>query len=262
MNLSDMQLMYGDLLMGRGTPYDVDWTTIGLLDLPPIRATDTDRPRGDGAWSGEEFAGAQTFPVSVLMTGRLRVPLSTAVEALRSETTPRVPRPLWFKVPHMDEPRCLLGVRVRRRAIPITRGFDQVVRAEFDLRANDPARYGPEMQLNAEVGVRPTVVGVNQGDLDATPIFYLSHPDGLNGIVTVRHVESGSRITINTQTAPGEVLVIDQTTGTAVVDYVSDRSAALIHREWWTAPPKSPFTVLLQAPVGTILDVGWRASWW
>jgi hypothetical protein len=262
MNLSDMQLMYGDLLMGRGTPYDVNWETIGLLDLPPIRGTDTDRARGDGAWSGEEFAGAQTFPVSVLMTGRLRVPLSTAVEALRSETTPRVPRDLWFKVPHMDEPRCLLGVRVRRRAIPIARGFDQVVRAEFDLRANDPARYGPEMQLNVLADSRDRVAGVNQGDLDAWPKFYLSHPQGISGPVSILHLETGSRIAINTRTAPGEVLVIDQEVGTAVVDYVSDRSTALTARQWWTASPKSSFTVALEAPAGTSMDVGWRASWW
>lgn len=262
MNLSDYQLMYGDLLMGRGTPYDVNWETIGLLDAPPIRSTDTDRPRGDGAWNGEEFAGPQTFPVSLMMSGRLRIPLTTAVEALRSETTPRVPRDLWFKVPHMAEPRCLLDVRVRRRAIPITRGFEHVVRAELDLRANDPARYGPEMELNALAGLRDRVAGVNQGDLDAWPLFYLSHPQGIDGQIIIRHVESGSRISINTTTAADEVLLIDPTVGTAVVDYVSDRTAALVYREWWSVPPQSGFTVRLEAPDGVRLDVAWRASWW
>lgn len=261
-NLSDYQVMYGDLLMGPGTTYDVDWSTLGLLDAPPVRASDIERARGDGVWQGEEFVGSQTFPLSVQMFGWERIDVGTAVRAFLDNTTPRVPRDLWFKVPHLEEPRCLLGVKVRRRAVPVTRLFGGKVRAELDLFAPDPARYGPEMKLNATLPGRSRVAGVNPGDLDTWPRFYLSSKTGITQPITIRHLETGDLISIATTTGPDEVLVIDPTIGTAVVDYVSDRTAALVHRQWWTVPSRSNFTVQLLAEPGVSMDIIWRASWW
>lgn len=260
--LGDMQAMYGNLLMGAGTPYDLAWDKLGLLDAPPIRASDTDRARGDGVWTGEEWAGAQTFPFSVQMFGRAGIDIGVAVRTLLAETTLRTPRDLWFKVPHLSEARCLQGVRVRRRAVPIARGFGHVVKAEFDLFAPDPARYGPEMTLQAQTVVQPVVAGVNQGDLDSWPVFYLSHPTGITGPVTITHEDSGSVIAISTTTGPGQALAIDPSVGTAIVDYIVDKGADLTSRQWWSIPPGSTFTVRVAGQSGLRMDVVWRPSWW
>lgn len=261
MILQDWQALYGDLLLGRGTPYDVDWTKSGLLDLPSMRASDTDRARGDGAWVGEEFAAAQTFSFSLQLFGAARIDLSTAVQVLEENTTPRVGRDLWFKVPHFDQPRCLLGARVRRRAIPFTRGFEQVVRVELDVFAPDPARYGPETTLTAVAGSRPSVAGVNEGTLDAWPLFVVYGP--LASVpVTIVHAQTGSRIRFTTSLLSGQQLVIDPRTGTALVDGVDDRGAALSERQWWAIPPLSPFSATVDGPAGLRVDVRWRAAWW
>jgi len=260
--LSDYQVMYGDLLMGPGTPFDIAPGSLGFLDVDGLRTSDTERARGDGSWTGEEYASAQTFPLSLEIYPGHGLSLPAAVRAFLDATTPRTPRELWFKLPFLEEERVLLGVRVRRRHVPIDMTFGRLVKAEIDLFAPDPARYGPEMQLKAVVGIRPRVSGVNQGSLDSWARFYLSHPQGIDGPVTIRHLETGSRISIDTRTGPGEVLVIDQEIGTAVVDYVSDRSTALTARQWWTVSPGASFTVELEAPAGTSMDVGWRASWW
>lgn len=261
MILQDWQAQYGALLVGRGTPYDVDWTKTGLLDLPSMRTSDTERARGDGSWSGEEYASAQMVSLSLQMFGRARIDLGTVVRTLEERTTPRVGRDLWFKVPHFAQPRCLRGARVRRRAIPLTRGFEQVVRAELDLYAADPARYGPETTLTALAGSRPSVAGVNEGTLDAWPVFVVYGPSPAEP-VTIEHDQTGSLISITTALAAGQQLVIDPRVGTAVVDGVSDRGSSLTDRQWWAIPPLSPFSATMSGPEGLRVDVRWRAAWW
>lgn len=268
--LSDYQVMYGNLLMGPGTTYDVNWATLGLLDLPPIRAADSDRPRGDGVWQGEEFAGAQTFPLSVQMFGWQRIPVDVAVRTFLDETTPMVPRDLWFKVPHLEEPRCLLGVKVRRRHVPVLRAFDKKVTAQLDWFAPDATRYGALQTLVTEArdGAVSSVAGVNHGSLDAWPRFRLTRfpaPGRAGGFaqpVTIFHHETGSVISIHTTVAPQQELIIDPATGTALVDGVLDRGADVSSRDWWAIPPHGSFTAELVAQDGVRMDVEWRTSWW
>lgn len=264
MILDDFQGMYGNLLIGEGTPYDVDWSKSGLRDMPALRTTDTDRVRGDGVWVGEEFAGGQTIPLSVQMFGRAGVDLGEAVRAFDQNTTPRIPRDFWFKFPHQEQAHCLLGARVRRRAVPPSRHMREFVRAELDLFAPDPARYGAETTLAAVAGVRPVVAGTNEGTRPVFTAFRVYGPVSAGESLELVHEQTGSTVSMvfSAGINPRDYLVIDPRTGTALVNGYDDRGADLVAREWWPVAAGESFAVELRGPAGLRVDVTWRPAWW
>lgn len=264
MILDDFQAAYGRLLMGRGTPYSLDWSSTGLLDVPSLRTSDTDRARGDGAWVGEDFADAQTIGLSLKLMGQAGVDLSHAVRVMEDATTPRTPRDLWYKLPHFETARCLRDVRVRRRAIPVQPHFREVVEAEFELYAPDPTRYGVTERRTFEAQAHEQfladiVVGGNQPTWPTITVHGYMHPE--TPLVLTEYT-TGSVIRVQTHLQEGEKLVIDQRTGTALINGRYPRPEALLERGWWAVQPGQSFRLGARCHTWVTVDVEWSPAWW
>lgn len=260
MNLRDFQVMYGDLLMGAGSPYRIPPTNIALLDLPALRSSDTEIAHGDGVWPGDDYAHGQTLPLSLTLIGDAAYAPYEALRPLLTATTPRCARDLWFKLPHLEQSRCLKGVLARRRAVPLEDSLDNYVRVELDLFAPDPTRYGETQVVSTTGG--GSVAGVNLGDKSTWPRIVVHGPLAEGQEVAVTDRDLGTTVAVSVPLTAGEQLVIDQQTGTALVDGWDDVGAWVTSRGWWSAQPSASFTADVTAPAGVRVDLEWEPAWW
>lgn len=157
-----------------------------------------------------------------------------------------------------------------------------------DMRAPDPRKYGPIVKTapitasdpgggltfdlfataNANildfgaVGVAGRDTLANAGSAESSPTFTVTGPisDGF----TITAVDSGARLVYSGQLGLGEVLVLDSSDGSVMLNGAADRSSLLVRREWTDIPRHGKRTYLFDAPYSdwATLTIGAAPAWW
>lgn len=245
---SSFQVEFDGFLMGPGTPYQ--FTKLdGFLDLAGARQNFTSRARQRGTYNEPRFTDGAVYNIEMDVTATATMSFADAIQAVTFATTPPrygVTRPLFWMLPGAPE-LTLANVQVLRRSIPIATGYEfglaQTVALQF--YASDPYKYGAGQSASTALSsgsggltyplVYPLTYGtqvasrvncVNAGSADAYPILTVIGPIDRNGFI-VTAVESGITVTYNGPVGANDSLVIDTSTGAAVLNSQNDRRSLL-----------------------------------
>lgn len=162
----------------------------------------------------------------------------------------------------------------------------------IEWRCRDPLRYGPPESVSTlfptlrggleydlytdgagtdlgyldygEASTSGRVVLSNPGTAATSPVFEISGPVDSSGF-EIAVVGGSQRIRFSGPVAAGSALVIDSSSGTAVVDGFSDRGGQLTVRDWFTVPPGGAVEVAfipLGVNAGGQLTAVHRPAWW
>lgn len=246
----DYQMQLGTLLLGAGTPYEVDADEglTGWDDMPGLDLADVPRPAAAGAWPGS------IYPQSRIITVKLSVhddgaghaanlaALRAAVNATLAGETPLAVQ-LGGQVTYA-------GVRCLQRSLPTGDNYAgrRTAKGMIQFEATDPRRYtaaassvttGPTASTGGiawpttwpitwGTSSGGTVNVVNVGDYN-TPVFIT-----ITGPLTTPAVykqDTGEVLELNTTLAAGDVVAIDPLADTLTLNgapaksLLSDRSA-------------------------------------
>jgi hypothetical protein len=206
----DGQMQWTGLLLGPGTPYQIDRQGVtGWADLPGLDATDADRPTAHGAWPGARWAQPRTVGATVWLLpdgyGDSAGLLDAFVRATAAEDTEQ-----WLAV-RLHGRTTAVRARVKQRAIP-TDGIyatGGVAKASVQWIATDPRRYDP-VQRSVSFGLPQRGTGLTYPL--AYPLSYGSASGGGSALAA----NDGNAATYPQVVFTGPVtrpLLINQTTG-------------------------------------------------
>ncbi|MGW4700505.1 phage distal tail protein [Streptomyces sp. NPDC004285] len=237
----DGQIQWAGLLIGPGTPFNVDRSGLqGWEDLPEYDSSDADRPTSHGAWPGSRYAK----PRKVSGTVVLMPEYDAAVEAIRAlrQSLALLDEERWLTVRLHGE---LLAVRARiaQRVVPADQGFATQGSSKMSIQwlASDPRRYSVNEQSASttppqpETGLTwPLVWPLNWGQAKSTGDAVAentgsaaTHPmivfRGPCSMPTVTERVSKRRLRYAIDLAAGDELVVDTANGTVMLNNTASR---------------------------------------
>jgi hypothetical protein len=284
----DGQVQWAGLLMGPGTPYQIDSAGLtGWEDIPDFDTSDADRPTAHGAWPGSRYAKPRK------VSGQMWVlPASpgdatlTTVRALRKALS-LADEERWLTVRLHGE---LLTVRARvsQRVLPVDRVYalQGVAHGSVQWQADDPRRYGANEQTldssppEPETGLTfplafpldfgqatstGDVSGENTGSAPTQPVLTFTGPC-TNPTVTER--VSGKRLRYVITLTAGDQLQVDTMAGTVMLNGTASRrhtAAADSDPEELFAFGPGRFELSFRPDTSTAdarLSVSWRSAEW
>lgn len=282
----DYQAQLGTLLLGAGTPYEIEADTglVGWDDLPGLDLADVPRPNAPGAWPGT------IQPQSRIITIQLSVHNDGAghaanIAALRTATTATL---LAGETPfavQLGGQMLFCNARCLQRSLPTGDNYagGRTPKALVQLEATDPRRYSPA--LSSAVTGPPaatsgitwpvtwpvtwpagtaggTVNVVNSGDFN-TPLTI-----SIRGPLTtpaVYRLDTGDVLELGTTMAAGDVAIIDTLAGTVTMNgstanLLTDRSAPVTT---FLMPPGTTSLALRGAVTdpAASMTVNWRSAY-
>ena len=285
----DGQMQWAGLLLGPGTPYEIDRGGLtGWEDLPDYDTSDADRPTAHGAWPGARYAKPRKIGGTVWTVP----PQDDTASALAVTRTLRQALLLgdeerWLAV-RLHGETLAVRARVAQRVLAadgtyLTQG---VSRATVQWYATDPRRYAVTEQTAVTGAPQPESgltwplawplywgqtastgdVGVgNDGSAPTHPVITFTGPC-TNPTVTDR--ASGRRLRYGIALAAGDQLVVDTAAGTVTLNGNASRRHT-------AAADSSPEELFAFAPGGTQLafrpdthdsaarmTVRWRTADW
>jgi Phage tail protein len=234
----DGQLQWAGLLMGPGTPYEIDSGGLtGWEDLPEYDTSDADRPTAHGAWPGSRYAKPRKLGGQVwLLPEDADTAALTAVRALRQALSLR-DEERWLAV-RLHGETLAVRARVSQRVMPADRTYalQGVARAAVQWQADDPRRYLAEEQTASTPAPQPEpgltwplrwplsfgqaistgdATADNTGSAPTHPVITFLGPCD-NPTVTDR--STGRRLRYEISLAAGDRLVVDTGAGTVVLN--------------------------------------------
>ncbi|QMP84116.1 minor tail protein [Streptomyces phage Alderaan] len=284
------QIQYGDLLLGRDTPYR--WKALsGWEELPSLDSSSALRPDAHGAYPGALLAQTRTIGLDLTVRAP-RDQIGGTVAALNAGTVPRadeIPLVVWLD----ERGPLLVNARAIRRNVPVANGYTvgTILGAAIQWEASDPRRYSVDEQhvetglpapepglewaggtglqwtdgLDWGIGGATGNVGVvNGGDAETSPVVTFTGP------VTAPRLtqEDGRTIEYDITLAAGDQLVVDTRAGTVTLNGAASRLYTATTR----SVPEQAFTL---APGTTSLSyraethsatarcaIEWRAAYW
>ncbi|MEE1751737.1 phage distal tail protein [Streptomyces sp. SP18CS02] len=283
----DGQIQWAGLLLGPGTPYEIDRQGMtGWEDLPEADLSDADRPTAHGAWPGAQYARPRRIGAQVwLLTPPGGDPLDTLRTLRRSLALGDEEQ--WLAVRVHGE-TLVVRARVTQRVLPADRQLitQGVARASVQWLATDPRRYAVD-ERSASTGAPEPETGLtwpltwplewgeaastgdmavtNDGSAPTQPVITFRGPC-VNPALTERG--SGRRLRYLIELAADDELVVDTAAGTVTLNGTASRrhTAApdsgpeelfafgagrgeLAFRPEWSAP-------------GASASVRWRSAEW
>jgi hypothetical protein len=248
---SDFQMQFGTLLLGAGTPYEIDAESglVGWDDLPGMDTADVPRPSAPGDYAGT------VYPQGRIVTCQLSVhgdgPGHAAnIAALRAATTAAlsVETPLAVRLAGQVT---YISAKCLQRSIPtgVNYAAGATPKAVLQFKATDPRRY--VTSLTSVSTAPPTSSGgvtwpitwpvtwstlgsgggvsvVNTGDFDTPPVITIRGP--LTTPFVVRQ-DTSDVLEFNTTLAASDTIVVDvlaetvTLNGTTTMSLLTDRSA-------------------------------------
>ncbi|WP_432155456.1 phage distal tail protein [Streptomyces sp. bgisy153] len=284
----DGQMQWAGLLLGPGTPYEIDRGGLtGWEDLPEYDSSDADHPTAHGAWPGARYARPRRIGGSVWTVPAPDDAASLeAIRALRQALllgdTER-----WLAV-RLHGETLAVRARVSQRVLAADRTYTTqgVSRASVQWYATDPRRYSvtertavtgapqPESGLTwpltwplywGQAASTGDVTVDNGGSAPTHPVLTFTGPCG-NPTVTDR--TSGRRLRYSIVLAAGDELVVDTAAGTVTLNGTASRRHT-------AAADSSPEELFAFAPgraqlafrpdtfgPGARMSVRWRAAEW
>ncbi|MFD8210354.1 phage tail protein [Streptomyces sp. NPDC059695] len=237
----DGQIQWAGLLIGPGTPFNVDRSGLqGWEDLPEYDSSDADRPTSHGAWPGSRYAK----PRKVSGTVVLMPEYDAAVEAIRAlrQSLALLDEERWLTVRLHGE---LLAVRARiaQRVVPADQGFATQGSSKMSIQwlASDPRRYSVNEQSASTTPPQPETgltwplvwplnwgqakstgdaVAENTGSAATHPVIVFRGPCSMP---TVTERVSKRRLRYAIDLAAGDELVVDTANGTVMLNNTASR---------------------------------------
>ncbi|WP_019888722.1 phage distal tail protein [Streptomyces purpureus] len=244
----DGQIQWAGLLMGPGTPYEIDRSGItGWDDLPTLDTGDVPRPDQHGAWPGAVWAQPRLVTATVwLSPATLAKALDTSL-AFRAATGPEGGE-RWLAV-RLHGETLAVRARVSRRVVPQDRAYVRhgLGKASLQWTATDPRRFSttlregqavlpvPEPGLtwddetgsglpwpldwggDAEAG---SFTAVNEGGAAAHPLIEFRGPVRRP---TLSRLSDGRQLQYDIALGAGEVLTVDTEAGTVLLNGTASR---------------------------------------
>ncbi|MFE0422279.1 phage distal tail protein [Streptomyces sp. NPDC058953] len=278
----DGQIQWGGLLLGPGTPYEIDRTGLtGWEDLPDADTTDADRPTAHGAWTGLQYARPRRFGGQIWL---LPAPGAAPADTLRTlrRALALSDTEQWLAVRLAGE-TLAVRARVTQRVIPADRNLvaQGVGRVSVQWVATDPRRYAVDAQVRSTaaplpaVGLRwpvawpldwgtPTSSGdlriVNDGSAPSHPVITFRGPCS-NPLLTYRGGTRRLRYLIDL--GVDDELAVDTSEGTVTLNGTASRRHT-------AAPDSSPEELFTLGPGVNELSYRPRSSepestvsvWW
>ncbi|MDJ1136211.1 phage distal tail protein [Streptomyces iconiensis] len=279
------QVQYGDLLLGRGTPYR--WADLtGWGELPALDSGTVQRPDAHGAIPGLLLAQARTIGLEGLIVRARAAELGAVVGRFESGTVPVVdelPLVIW-----VDERGPLLcWARCVRRALPIGKGYNTGTLTEgaVEWEASDPRRYALDEQT-AKAGLPAPEPGLswplawpldwgkpgesgalsvtNRGNAATHPVIEFRGPMTRPSLT---NIGSGDTLEYDLPLGVDDVLTVDTLAGTATLNGTASRLYAVTARsmpeQTYVFPPGET-TLVLRATGGPDASVAvrYRAAFW
>lgn len=244
----DGQIQWAGLLMGPGTPYEIDRTGLtGWDDLPALDTGDIPRPDQHGAWPGARWAQPRLVGTTVWL-----LPPSTAdarqVTAAFRAATGVGGGEQWLAV-RLHGETLAVRARISRRVVPQDRGYvsQGTAKASLQWTATDPRRFGAvERQGRATLPVSEpglvwedaaglglswpldwggtggagTLTAVNAGGAPAHPVVEFHGPVRRP---TLTRLSDGLRLQYDIVLGVGDVLTVDTEAGTVLLNGTASR---------------------------------------
>ncbi|MFD1658883.1 phage tail protein [Streptomyces caeni] len=240
----DGQMQWAGLLMGPGTPYEIDRGGLtGWEDLPDYDTSDADRPTAHGAWPGARYAKPRKVGGTVWTLPAADDSASSlaAMRALRQALL-LGEEERWLAV-RLHGETLAVRARVGQRVLAADRTYTTqgVSRASVQWYATDPRRYAvaeqsavtgapqPESGLTwpltwplywGQVAATGDVTITNDGSAPTHPLITFTGPCG-NPTVTDR--ASGRKLRYGIALAAGDELVVDTAAGTVTLNGSASR---------------------------------------
>ncbi|MGW8768234.1 phage distal tail protein [Streptomyces sp. NPDC055815] len=285
----DGQIQWAGLLIGPGTPFNVDRSGLqGWEDLPEYDSSDADRPTSHGAWPGSRYAKPRKISGTIVLMPEY----SAATEAIRAlrQSLALLDEERWLTVRLHGE---LLAVRARiaQRVVPADQGFATQGSSRMSIQwlASDPRRYGVNEESASTTAPQPEsgltwppeglqwplswgqatstgdAVAENTGSAAAHPLITFRGPCSMP---TVTERVSRRRLRYAIDLAAGDELVVDTANGTVMLNGTASRR----HTAMADSSPEELFvlepgrTELAFRPDGAtpeaVMTVRWRSAEW
>lgn len=271
---------FRNLAFGAGTDFIVEEVQ-GLLSMPAVRDTDTDRQSADGATPGLVTFGKRTIAFDMIILGSAGLDIEGKLGLARTTFQPpqrrksNVMEPFVFMRP--GEPKKVIYVRCTKR--DFTSSYETArgkAEGSVELVAPDPTIYSFEVHSQSTgIAAAATVNGAgeifnNAGDNreGTLPLLTLTGPmtdpivqnlddDGrqfkLQGIF-----DADDQIRVDFKTR-----IVEKRSGTD--PWVEDYSLVRNDSEWWTMVPGDNTIVFARSAGNTatqaILNVKWQDAW-
>ncbi|MFF8836027.1 phage distal tail protein [Streptomyces sp. NPDC015130] len=256
----DGQMQWAGLLIGPGTPFNVDKSGLsGWEDLPEYDSSDADRPTSHGAWPGSRFAKPRKVGGTIVLMPEYGGTAS-ALRALR-QALALLDEERWLTVRLHGE---LLAVRARiaQRVVPADQGFATQGSSRMSVQwlASDPRRYSVNEQVATTTPPQPEsglswvpdglkwpldwgkakstgdAVAENTGSAPAHPVIVFRGPCSMP-TVTERITRRRLRYAIDL--AAGDELTVDTRAGTVMLN----NSASRLHTAMADSTPEELFVL-------------------
>jgi len=284
----DGQLQWAGLLMGPGTPYQVDSNGLtGWEDIPDFDTSDADRPTAHGSWPGSRYAKPRKVSGQIwLLPDSAGAATVDTVRALRQALSLSDDE-RWLSVRLHGE---ILTVRARvsQRVMPTDRTYalQGITRAAVQWQADDPRRYAVAEQVAVTGPPQPEpgltwnltwpldwgqalstgdVSAANDGSAPTQPVISFTGPC-TNPSVTEQ--VSGRRLRYNIVLTATDELVVDTATGTVTLNGTTSRldtaAADSGPEELFTFEP-GEFELSFRPETSTPdarMTVSWRSAEW
>jgi hypothetical protein len=284
----DGQVQWAGLLMGPGTPYEIDSAGLtGWEDIPDFDTSDADRPTAHGSWPGSRYAKPRK------VAGQMWV-----LPAAPGDATLATMRALRRALSLADEERWLTvrlhgelltaRARVSQRVLPLDRVYVQqgVAHAAVQWQADDPRRYSADQQTlstsppEPETGVvfplsfpldfgQATSTGdisaQNTGSAPTQPVITFSGPCSNP---TVTEQTTGRRLRYEIALTADDQLAVDTMAGTVTLNGTASRrhtAAADSGPEELFAFAPGDFELSFRPDTSTAdarMSVSWRSAEW
>ncbi|WLQ41312.1 phage tail protein [Streptomyces laculatispora] len=247
----DGQIQWAGLLMGPGTPYEIDRTGLtGWDDLPVLDTGDISRPDQHGAWPGARWAQPRLVGASVWLLPSTAGQALGVVSAFRAATGADDGEQ-WLAV-RLHGETLAVRARVSRRVVPQDRSYvvHGAARTSLQWTATDPRRFGavlretratlpltePGLDWPAEPGIAGmglawplewgtagaagTCTAVNGGGAAAQPVIEFRGPLRRP---TLTRLGDGRRLRYDIVLGPQDVLTVDTESGTVLLNATASR---------------------------------------
>ncbi|MEE1817469.1 phage tail family protein [Streptomyces sp. SP18ES09] len=237
----DGQIQWAGLLIGPGTPFNVDRSGLqGWEDLPEYDSSDADRPTSHGAWPGSRYAKPRKISGTIVLMPEYDA-AAEAIRALR-QALALLDEERWLTVRLHGE---LLAVRARiaQRVVPADQGFATQGSSRMSIQwlASDPRRYTVNEQSASTTPPQPETgltwplvwplnwgqakstgdaVAENTGSAATHPVIVFRGPCSMP---TVTERGSKRRLRYAIDLAAGDELVVDTANGTVTLNNTASR---------------------------------------
>ncbi|MFE9258617.1 phage distal tail protein [Streptomyces sp. NPDC006879] len=244
----DGQIQWAGLLMGPGTPYQIDRTGItGWDDLPVLDTGDVPRPDQHGAWPGARWAQPRLIGATVWLLPEDAARAHEVTAAFRAATGADGGEQ-WLAV-RLHGETLAVRARVSRRVVPQDRAYVRggTSKTSVQWTATDPRRFGAALRQGMAVlprtepglqwqtptasglefpldfggaGTSGTLSAVNEGSAASHPVIEFRGPLRRP---TLTRLSDGRQLEYDIVLGAQDVLSVDTEAGTVLLNGTASR---------------------------------------